>query len=254
MGFDVIMYTRKEFTNNIGPSCQLPKQYRPLTENNENKLRQFQQWGEGAVNFLKTGRVGNAHKQFTPRVLAEAIRKNAQRPIMTARVYTKLLNMAESFNHGIGILRRAQNPAGLKYKINANGQNYKNYRKKLIAKFPPIPVPKHMFLHVWRNSKTNTEFANRLRGFADRSGFTVNENKLKGILATRAKTRAGTKRAEERVYRLENNNWFNNNATNVTNKINPANWVLNEAPNKEAERSLAWLLEYNGNVKTYRRK
>jgi hypothetical protein len=81
----------------------------------------------------------------------------------------------------------------------------------------------------------------------------VNENQLKGILARRATTRAGTKRAEERVYRA-GNNWFNNNAVNITNKINKANWVLNEAPNKEIENVLAWMVEYNGNVKTYRRR
>ena len=48
--------------------------------------------------------------------------------------------------------------------------------------------------------------------------------------------------------------WYNNNVTNVTNKINPANWVLDESPNKEAERNIAWLTNYKGNVKTYRRK
>jgi len=134
MGFDVVMYTRKEFTNKISPSCQLPKQYRPLTANNENKLRQLQQWG--SVNFLKTGKVGNAHKQFAPRVLTEAIRLNAKRPIMTANIFNKLVNEAGSFNHGMRLLRSAKN-----YKVNANGQNYKNYRRKLIAKFPPVPVP-----------------------------------------------------------------------------------------------------------------
>lgn len=97
------------------------------------------------------------------------------------------------------------------------------------------------------------DFVNRVRKFGNRAGYTVNENKLKGILATRAKTRAGVKRAEERVYRA-GNNWFNNNAVNITNKINKSNWVLNEAPNKEIENALASLVNYNGNVKTYRRK
>jgi hypothetical protein len=251
MGFDVIMYTRKEFTNKISPTCQLPQVYRPLTANNENKLRQFQQ--SSSVNFLKTGRVGNAHKMFPPRVLAEAIRLNSKRPLMTANVYNKFVNQAGSFNHGMRLLQHAKNAQGQKYKINENGQNFKNYRKKLIAKFPPIPVPKSLFLYFWSNSKSNTEFANRLRSYANRAGYTVNENKLRGILARRASTRAGTKKAEERVYRA-GNNWYNNNGANVTNKINPTNWVLNEAPNKETERVLAWLVEYNGNVKTYRRK
>jgi hypothetical protein len=78
-------------------------------------------------------------------------------------------------------------------------------------------------------------------------------NKLKGILTRRASTRAGTKRAEERIYKV-GNNWYNNKMGNVTNKINLANWVLDENPNKEAENALAWMVNYNGNIKTYRRK
>jgi hypothetical protein len=110
-----------------------------------------------------------------------------------------------------------------------------------------------MMNYFFRSSKTNTEFARRVQNFAVRAGYAVNENKLKGILAMRAKTRAGTKRAGERVYKV-GNNWYNNNMSNVTNKINQANWVLDENPNKEAANALAWMVEYNGNIKTYRRK
>jgi hypothetical protein len=254
MGFDVIMYTRKEFTNKIQPYCLMPKGgYRPLTANNEAKLRQFNQWGPGAVNFLRTGGVGEAHKRFTPRVLTEAIRRNANRPVMTREVLNNIVNRATSFMNGENLARVAKNNNGRLYRINKNGPNYDNFRKKLIAKFP-IPVPKSMFMYFWKNSKTNTEFANRVRTYASKAGYNVNENKLKGILTRRATTRAGTKRAAERVYRLGNNWWFNNNVTNVTNKINPSNWVLDESPNKQAERNIAWLTNYNGNVKTYRRK
>jgi hypothetical protein len=110
-----------------------------------------------------------------------------------------------------------------------------------------------MMSYFFRSSKTNTEFARRVQNFAVRSGYAVNENKLKGILVMRAKTRAGTKRIEERIYRA-GNNWYNNKGNNVTNKINPANWVLNETPNTSIELAVANLKNYNGNVKTYRRK
>ena len=110
-----------------------------------------------------------------------------------------------------------------------------------------------MFLYFLRNSKSNSEFARRLRNYANKAGYTVNENQLKGILARRATTRAGTKRAGERVYKV-GNNWYNNNMGNITNKINPANWVLNETPNTKVENALANLMNYNGNIKTYRRK
>jgi hypothetical protein len=254
-GFDVIMYTRKEFTNKIDPTCQLPKQYRPLTANNENKLKQLQQWGGSYVNFLKTGRVGNAHKIFSPRVRAEAIRQNAKRPLMTANVYNKFVNEAGSFNNGIILLEQAKNAQGLEYKVNANGQNYKNYRKKLIAKFPPRPVPKNMMAFFWRNSKSNTDFANRLRSFANRSGYTVNENKLKGLLARRATTRAGVKRVRnaetERMYLVNGKDWFNGNANNVTNKINANNWV--QTNNNHVTPFVKSFINTN-NVKTFKRK
>jgi hypothetical protein len=255
MGFDVIMYTRKEFTNNIGPTCQLPKSYRPLTANNENKLRQFQQWGEGSVNYLKTGRVGEAHKKFAPRVLAEAIRQNAKRPLMTSNIFNKFVNQAGSFNHGMRLMQSAKNAQGLVYKVNANGQNYKNYRKKLIAKFPPRYVPKNMMTFFWRNSKSNSEFVKRLRNHAERAGLTVNENQLRGILSTRAKTRAGVKRARnaenERMYLVNNTEWRNSNGTNVTNKINANNWVLTNSNNVTR---LVKSYTNATNVKTYKRK
>ena len=252
MGFDVIMYTRKEFTNKIGPSCQLPKQYRPLTANNENKLRQFQQWG--SVNVLKTGRVGNAHKIFSPRVRAEAIRQNAKRPLMTANVFNKLVNQAGSFNHGMNLLQSAKTDKGLVYKVNANGQNYRNYRKKLIAKFPR-QIPKNTIARFWRSSNSNSEFDQRLRSYANRRGYTINENTLKGILARRATTRAGTKRVRnaetERMYLVNNTEWRNSNGTNVTNKINANNWVRTNNNNTTAN-----IGEYTNatNVKTFKRK
>jgi hypothetical protein len=248
MGFDVIMYTRKEFTNKISPSCQLPKSYRPLTYNNENKLENLKQWG--SVNFLKTGRVGNAHKIFSPRVRAEAIRLNAKRPIMTAATFNKFVNQAGSFNHGMRLLQSAKN-----YKVNANGQNYRNYRKKLIAKFPPVPIPKNMMTYFWRTSNSNSEFANRVRNYANRSGYTVNENNLRGILTRRAATRAGAKRGRnaetERMYLVNGKDWFNSNATNVTNKINPNNWV--QTTNNIGTNYIVGYTNSN-NVKTYKRK
>jgi hypothetical protein len=222
-----------------------------LTANNENKLRQFNKWGPEAAKFLLTGGVGNAHRMFTPRVMAEALKRHGKRPVANTAFYNSIVNKSTSFNNGLERVRKATKN-GLTYGINTNGKNYLNFKQKLIAKFPR-PFPAYMFKILWRNSISNMDFVNRARKFANRAGYTVNENKLKGILATRAKTRAGTKRAEERVYKV-GNNWYNNNANNVTNKINPANWVLNEAPNKEIENALASLVNYNGNVKTYRRK
>jgi hypothetical protein len=254
-GFDVIMYTRKDYTNTLAPYCLMPKTYRPLTENNENKLRQFQRnWGTAGVNYLKTGRVGNAHKQFAPRVRAEAIRQNAKRPLMTSNIFNKFVNQAGSFNHGMRLLQHAKNTQGLKYKINKNGPNFRNYRKKLIARFPH-PVPKSVILHFWENSKSNSEFSNRVRNYANKAGYTVDENSLRGIMSRRATTRAGVKRVRnaetERMYLVNGKDWFNGNANNVTNKINANNWV--QTTNNNTTKYLVGHTNSN-NVKTFKRK
>jgi hypothetical protein len=211
-------------------------------------LRELQQWG--SVNFLKTGKVGNAHKVFSPRVRAEAIRLNAKRPLMTASTFNKFVNQAGSFNHGMRLLQSAKN-----YKINKNGQNYKNYRKKLISKFPPRPVPKNTMTYLWRSSNSNSEFVKSLRNYANRSGYTVNENNLKGIMSRRATTRAGVKRVRnaetERMYLVNGKDWFNSNANNVTNKINANNWV--QTNNNHVTPFIRSFINTN-NVKTFKRK
>jgi hypothetical protein len=174
---------------------------------------------------------------------------------MTASTFNKFVNQARSFNHGKNLLRNAKNAQGLVYKVNANGQNYKNYRKKLIAKFPPRPVPNSVILHFWGNSKSNSEFANRVRSYANRAGYTVNENKLKGLLARRATTRAGVKRVRnaetERMYLVNNTEWRNSNGTNVTNKINASNWVRT---NNNNVTPLVKSYTNSNNVKTFKRK
>jgi hypothetical protein len=252
MGFDVIMYTRKEFTNKITPTCQ--RTYRPLTANNEQKLSQFNKWGPGVVNSMKTGGIGNAHRMFSPRVLAEAIRQNSKRPLMTREILNNIVNRATSFQNGVRLARNAKNNNGRFYRINQNGPNYINFRKKLIARFP-YPVPKNVFLMFWRNSKSNSDFVNRLRSYANRAGYTVNENTIKDILARRATTRAGVKRVRnsetERMYLVNNTQWRNSNGTNVTNKINPNNWVRTNNNNTTDN-----IGEYTNatNVKTFKRK
>jgi hypothetical protein len=248
MGFDVIMYTRKEFTNKIAPSCQLPKSYKPLTAENENLVNQ----GNIVANYFRKGNVGNLYKKYPPRIRAEIIRRNASKPVVTPAMYAKLANEAGSYNHGMRMLQSLRNAQGVKYKINRNGPNFLNYSKKLIAKFPQ-PIPKNMWNFFWQNASSNKNFVNTVRKWAVKAGYAVNENQLNRIIATRAKTRAGTKRAEERIYRA-GNNWYNNKGNNVTTKINPANWVLNETPNTSIELAVANLKNYSGNVKTYRRK
>jgi hypothetical protein len=79
----------------------------------------------------------------------------------------------------------------------------------------------------------------------------VNENKIAGILARRASTRAGSKRSSDRMYLVNNKWWHNSNGANVSNKINPANWVRSE--NNDVSKNISALFN-NANVKTFKRK
>jgi hypothetical protein len=173
---------------------------------------------------------------------------------MTANIFNKFVKEAGSFNHGMRLLQHAKNTQGLKYKINKNGPNFRNYRKKLIARFPH-PVPKSVILHFWENSKSNSEFSNRVRNYANKAGYTVDENSLRGIMSRRATTRAGVKRVRnaetERMYLVNNTQWRNSNGTNVTNKINANNWVRTNNDNTTSN-----IGEYTNatNVKTFKRK
>ena len=251
MGFDVIMYTRKEFTNKIAPSCQLPKQYHPLTSNNKAKLRELENiYGPNAGGYFVN--TSEARKQFAPRLAAEAKRQYAARPFLNAAMLQSIVNEAGSFNNGMRIVSRKVRSEG--FRVNQEGPNFKNFRRKLIAKFP-VPVNKRMFNYLWKNSSSNNEFVNRLRNYANRAGKTVNENQVKAILATRAKTRAGTKRKRnaenERMYLVNNAEWRNSNGTNVTNKINASNWVRT---NNNNVTRLVKSYTNATNVKTFKRK
>jgi hypothetical protein len=252
IGFEVIMYTRKEFTNKIAPTCQLPLGgYRQMTEANNQSLRQFERWGPGAVNFIKTGEIGVARKKFAPRVLAEAIRRNANRPIATANVFNRIVDQATSYGNGMTRIQTMADNKGRLYRVNRNGTNFKNFRNKLMKKFPRPTVPQNMISYLWRNSKTNKEFSNKIRKFAAVAGYSVNENKIAGILARRASTRAGSKRSSDRMYLVNNKWWHNSNGANVSNKINPANWVRSE--NNDVSKNISALFN-NANVKTFKRK
>ena len=245
IGFEVIMYTSQEFTSKINPSCQLPKSYRPLKVVNKMALREFQKWGPNAVEYVKTGQLGAARKQFAPRVLTEAIRVNAKRPIMTAAVFNSVLRKAPGFIGGINMVREMKN-----YKINKEGQNYKNFQKKLLVKFGK-PVPKHMLDFFWKDRSSNANFVKRVTSWAPKAGYIANVKQLNAIVARRATTRAGVKRAAERVYLVNGVQWRNSNGDNVTSKIKSTNWV------KTKNNSIAPLVkEYTNAVKveTFRRK
>lgn len=246
IGFEVIMYTRREFTSKINPSCQLPKNYRPMKVANKMALREFNKWGPAGVEYVKTGQLGAARKQFAPRVLAEAIRVNAKRPLATAALYNNLFRSARNFQEGINMPHKYLK----NYKINKDGQNYKNFHKKLLAKFGK-PVPKNMLDYFWRKRSSNANFVRYVRSWAPKYGYIANDKQLNAIVARRATTRAGVARAAERVYLVNGVQWRNTNGDNVTSKIKSTNWV------KTKNNSIAPLVKEYTNaekVETFRRR
>ena len=221
ISFEIIMYTRKSFTNKITMSCIRPRDYNSLTAQNEMNVGKLSGWGNSMANFLKTGKVGIAHVTFSPLVRAEFVRRNARKPPMTATQLNGIVKTSTSFQNGLSLA----NSLGLRYKINKTGRNFYNFKHKLISKFPRA-MPKNRYENVWKNSKTNKEAMNRIKEIANKGGYTMPN--LQTMVNRRASTRAGTKRSEERMYKV-GNNWFNNNGKNVTANINTNNWVRTNA-------------------------
>jgi hypothetical protein len=248
IGFETIMYTRREFTSKIAPKCELPQNYRPLTSANRAGVNEFMKWGPGAVQFLVSGREGgNARRMYNPRVLAEAIRRNAKLPVMPPAVFDGILRRAKNFHGALFMLSGTRN-----YKVNKNGQNYKNFHKKLLAKFGK-PFPKGTLYGMWRHRTSNASFAAKVRSLAPQMGYLVDNKQINAILARRATTRAGTKRAAERAYRI-GNTWYNNSGANVTGKVKSANWTPARSYNKSEVNALAWITNSSPNeIKVYQR-
>lgn len=257
IAFELVMYTRNEFTNKIHPSCEMPKEgYRQLTENNLNQLITLEQANRYNAGILKKLRAGNTGVRglYSPLVLATALRRNAARPVVTSTMLNNIVRASKSFNNGIRIAENlSQN-----HKLNKQGQNYLNFKRKLIAKFPRA-MPKNKIDFILSNSKTRNEATRRINAYSLYLGYTVPSN-LQSILNRRESTRAGTKRklnanAERRYKVISGNNtyWYNNNGNNV--HVNPDNWVqVNNSRN--AATALLNLKEFprNSTVTVYKRK
>lgn len=251
------MYTRKDYTNKISPYCLLPQGgYRPMTQSNRQKLNQFMTWGSEAVNFLKRGGVGAAHEMFSPRVLAEGMKQHGKRPVANTEFYNKIVNNSTSYSNGIQRARSATKN-GRRYIIMRNGKNYMNFKQKLVAKHPR-PFPENAFKTLWGQRQGNMNFIRRVKNYALNAGYTFPKEKIQALMAKRQTTRYGAARKtqieSERVYRLNNTNWINNNGTYVN--VNPNNWVRTNG-NAETNNAIRFMLENNGpinKIETFRRK
>jgi hypothetical protein len=259
IAFDVILYTRKDYTNKISPYCLLPPGgYRPLTNSNKARLERFmyKYKGTNIPGLISTRPRPNIHGRYSARVLAEAMRPQ---PRANARVFNAALSNATSYNAGMMMLGQMTNNKGVRYNINENSPNFKNFKTKLIAKFPR-PVPKNVFDWIWKKSKGNeVTFARSLKEYAFKAGYAFPENKVRNIIARRQATRVGAKRKRrlenERVYLLNGKNWINNNGRRVN--VNPNNWVRTNS-NAEVNNAIRFMLSNNNTsvnkIETFRRK
>jgi hypothetical protein len=259
ISFDVILYTRKDYTNKIAPTCLYrPNNYIPLTNKNEESLRMFKyNYGNYGVPAILPGKVhAGIHKNYSGRVLAEATRQYGKRPLANAAFYNKIVNNSTSYHNGIERVRNATKN-GQRYIINRKGKNYINFKTKLIAKHPR-PFPNVVFRNIWGQRYGNMDFIRKVKNYAFEAGFTFPKEKIQALMAKRQSTRAGTKRKlnneREQVYRLNNTNWVNNNGRYVN--VNPNNWVRTNG-NAETNNAIRFMLSNNGpitKIETFRRK
>jgi hypothetical protein len=259
ISFDVILYTRKDYTNKIAPTCLYrPNNYVPLTNKNKEALENFKSsYGNYGTRFLMSGKVGEAHRTYTPRVLTEAIRQYGVRPVANSTVYNRIVAQSGSFNHGMRLVQNVANNKGVRYRVYKNRPNYIKFKQNLIAKHPR-PFPDTVFSQIWGQRRGNMDFIRKVKNYALEAGYTFPKEKIQALMAKRQSTRAGTKRKlnneRERVYRLNNTNWVNNNGRYVN--VNPNNWVRTNG-NAETNNAIRFMLSNNGpisKIETFRRK
>lgn len=171
-----LVYTRKDFTNKISPSCR--RVYRPISQ--ANMAFAMERMGSAPYIFSNTmrGRTRpGAVGRIPPRMTAHILQEWGKRPLLTKNTFQSLLNSATSWNHGLKQLKQLEE-AG--YRYNYNGNNFRNFKANLLAKFPRA-IPPSMRTNILRriesgNLRTKNTAMNAYENYARAGNFTINKN------------------------------------------------------------------------------
>jgi hypothetical protein len=170
-----LVYTRKEFTNKISPTCR--RVYKPLSDANRERAQQIAPSAKYIFANVMAGRAVAAAPRVPPRVMAELLQQWGGRPIISKKTFNSVLNAAKNYNHGLNQVRLLEN-AGYRYRV--NGPNYLNFKAKLLAKFPRA-IPASLGTYILKkiesgNLRTKNSAMNNYEQYARAGNFTINKN------------------------------------------------------------------------------
>jgi hypothetical protein len=162
--FNLVMYTRKEFTNKIAPRCV--RMYKPLTKNNENKVLNL---------LIKNPNVGKrANKLNIPPIIkAELTARQASRTNMAKWVYNAIIENSINKQNALNSLHNAQVYHGLR--VNKNSPLYRKFIDNLNNKYRP-PLPSNVYFRAVRQHNTRTAAVAAVNKYANQLKYAINKN------------------------------------------------------------------------------
>ena len=171
IAFDYVLYIRKDYTNKIAPSCR--RFYKPLNKNQLSAVQMIKQASQRSGVPL-VGKFNKTRQSYQPpSVLASLAQQHGRKIFLTKNTFQGLLNSATSYNNGINKLK---NFVRAGYTYSNTGNNYKNFKTKLLAKFPR-PLPANVYRIVTRaNYATKNNYLRALNNYAKNQNYVVNRN------------------------------------------------------------------------------
>jgi len=172
IAFDYVLYIRKDYTNKITPSCR--RTYKPLNKNQLNTVQMIKQATQRMGVPLVGKNINKTRQSYQPpAVLARLAQQHGRKIFLTKNTFQGLLNSATSYNNGINKLK---NFVRAGYTYSNTGNNYKNFKTKLLAKFPR-PLPANAYRTVTRaNYATKNNYLRALNNYAKNQNYVVNRN------------------------------------------------------------------------------
>lgn len=221
--FTILVYTNKLYTSKIAPFCR--RKYKKLGGEARNVIeyakQTTQKTGEPFYNAAKNQLRKGVMAPLTRVALA---RQHGRLPKLTQNSFNSLVRQANSYQSGMEALK---NLVRAGYTYNANGNNYKNFRMKLLNKFPN-PAPANFYATVLRRGNANkyttsNQYYKNLTNESVRLGYSLNKNSqaYKNFVSTVNRRTTGTRSAVKRTssalaQRANNNGGSSSNKRNAT--------------------------------------
>jgi hypothetical protein len=183
VAFSFLVYTKKDFTNKIAPSCR--RVYQPLTAENKARVATQNnlgiQMGELLLGNNNTTYLHREHR-MTPALRAAIVKQYGKTLILGAETFRTILNSTNSWSSGMAVLKTLVKEG---FRYNTKGSNFLNFKRKLLTKFPrPAPT---RFYNKARNSKLTNKnsILKNLEKTAFANNYTINKNsqKYKNLVA-----------------------------------------------------------------------